>query len=163
MEHRSYGVNAAAQTYYGKSLDSLTLAEAAMIAGLPKAPSAYNPITNGARAMQRRNYVLHRMLELNYITKADYDVALNQASSTYDYRDAWFNGYTPAISATAWVGYDNFESLGNRETGGKTALPMWIEFMKTALHNLPEAPLAVPGVSWRLLSTQIPVDRSCRQ
>jgi penicillin-binding protein 1A len=79
--HRSYGVNAAAQTYYGRPLNTLTLAETAMIAGLPKAPSAYNPIANEARAMQRRNYVLQRMLELNYITQLDYEYALKQPST----------------------------------------------------------------------------------
>lgn len=81
MGHRSYGVYAAAQTYYDRPLNSLTLAEYAMIAGLPKAPSAYNPITNVTRALQRRNYILKKMLELNYITSKDYDDALKQAST----------------------------------------------------------------------------------
>jgi penicillin-binding protein 1A len=81
MGHRSYGIAAAAQTYYGKSLHDLTLAEKAMIAGLPKAPSAYNPITNETRAIQRRNYVLRRMLELNYITKESYNAAFKQPST----------------------------------------------------------------------------------
>lgn len=81
MGHRSYGVNAAAQIYYGKPLAELTLAENAMIAGLPKAPSAYNPIRNESRAMQRRNYVLNRMLELNFITREDYKKAVSQAST----------------------------------------------------------------------------------
>lgn len=67
-----------------------------------------------------------------------------KTGTTNDYRDAWFNGYSSVISASAWVGYDNFKSLGNRETGGKTALPMWIEFMKTAMANIPETPLTVP-------------------
>ncbi len=81
MGHRAYGIAAAAQVYYGKNLDELSLAEHAMIAGLPKAPSLYNPITNEARAIERRNYVLHRMLELNYITQQDYELASGQASS----------------------------------------------------------------------------------
>ncbi|MGR9037856.1 MAG: penicillin-binding protein 1A, partial [Gammaproteobacteria bacterium] len=81
LGHRSYGVSAAAQTYYGRPLPRLTLAEYAMIAGLPKAPSANNPITNKTRAIQRRNYVLQRMLELGYITKPEYDGAINQPSS----------------------------------------------------------------------------------
>lgn len=81
MGHRAYGIAAAAQVYYGKSLDSLTLAELAMIAGLPKAPSAYNPVTNEARAIERRNYVLHRMLELHHITQQEYDSALHQPST----------------------------------------------------------------------------------
>ncbi|MGR9088628.1 MAG: penicillin-binding protein 1A, partial [Gammaproteobacteria bacterium] len=81
MGHRSYGVAAAAHTYYGKSLNALSLAETAMIAGLPKAPSAYNPVTNLKRALLRRNYVLHRMLELNYISNQEYQEALQQAST----------------------------------------------------------------------------------
>lgn len=81
MGHRAYGIAAAAQTYYGRPLDKLTLAEYAMIAGLPKAPSAYNPITNETRALQRRNYVLRRMLELNHITQQEFDSASNQPST----------------------------------------------------------------------------------
>jgi len=75
LGHRSYGVAAAAQVYYGKKLDELTLAEMAMIAGLPKAPSRYNPITNPKRAVIRRNYVLGRMLILEKISQKDFDAA----------------------------------------------------------------------------------------
>jgi penicillin-binding protein 1A len=64
---RAYGVAAAAQVYYGKTLDELSLSQAAMIAGLPKAPSRYNPIANPRRALQRRNYVLRRMHQLQHI------------------------------------------------------------------------------------------------
>jgi penicillin-binding protein 1A len=81
MGHRAYGIAAAAQVYYGKSLNELTLAEQAMIAGLPKAPSTYNPITNEPRAIQRRNYVLHRMLELNNITQQEYENASKEPST----------------------------------------------------------------------------------
>jgi penicillin-binding protein 1A len=81
MGHRAYGVAAAAQVYYGKTLAELSLAEQAMIAGLPKAPSLYNPITNQARALERRNYVLHRMLELKHITQQDYQDASLQPST----------------------------------------------------------------------------------
>ncbi|MGZ5029979.1 MAG: penicillin-binding protein 1A [Methylobacter sp.] len=81
MGHRAYGVAAAAQVYYGKSLNELSLAEHAMIAGLPKAPSLYNPITNEIRAIERRNYVLHRMLELNHITQQEYENASQQPST----------------------------------------------------------------------------------
>ncbi len=77
LGHRAYGIKAAAQVYYGKSLEQLTLAETAMVAGLPKAPSAYNPITNPKRALQRRNYVLQRMLALGYISREQADQALN--------------------------------------------------------------------------------------
>ncbi|MGZ4994147.1 MAG: penicillin-binding protein 1A [Methylobacter sp.] len=93
MGHRAYGIAAAAQVYYGKSLTELSLAEHAMIAGLPKAPSIYNPITNQARAIERRNYVLHRMLELNQITEHDYEDASRQPST------AKLQSVTPEISA----------------------------------------------------------------
>ena len=72
---RAYGVASAAQVYYGKNIDELNLSEMAMIVGLPKAPSRYNPIVNPARALLRRNYVLSRMLELNFITQFEYDDA----------------------------------------------------------------------------------------
>ncbi len=71
LGNRSYGVAAAAQVYYGKSLEELDLAQTAMIAGLPKAPSRYNPIINPTRAVVRRDYVLKRMLELGYISETD--------------------------------------------------------------------------------------------
>lgn len=77
MGQRAYGVAAAAQTYYGKDISALSLAQQAMIAGLPKAPSIYNPITNPQRAIERRNYVLHRMLELQYISQSEYETAAN--------------------------------------------------------------------------------------
>ncbi len=71
LGNRSYGVAAASQVYYGKPLEELDLAQLAMIAGLPKAPSRYNPIINPERAVLRRNYVLKRMLELGYASEAD--------------------------------------------------------------------------------------------
>ncbi|MEJ2575407.1 MAG: penicillin-binding protein 1A [Gammaproteobacteria bacterium] len=75
LGHRAYGVGAAARVYYGKTLGELDLAETAMIAGLPKAPSRYNPIADPARAIQRRNYVLGRMLELGYVDAAAHAAA----------------------------------------------------------------------------------------
>ena len=69
---RSYGFAAAAQVYYNKTLYELGLHELAMLAGLPKAPSRYNPVVNSRRATQRRNYVLSRMYDLGYIFEEDY-------------------------------------------------------------------------------------------
>ncbi len=77
----AYGVVAAAQVYYGKNLSNLNLAQIAMIAGLPKAPSKYNPIINKEKALQRRNYVLKQMLENNYISRDVYDNAIIQPST----------------------------------------------------------------------------------
>lgn len=76
MGQRAYGIAAAAQAYYGKPLNDLNLQQQAMIAGLPKAPSIYNPIANSKRATQRRNYVLRRMLELKFIDSAEYKQAI---------------------------------------------------------------------------------------
>ncbi len=75
--HRAYGVAAAAQVYYGTDLDHLGLAEVAMIAGLPKAPSKLNPITNPERAKERRGYVLGRMRDLGFIDASQYQAAVN--------------------------------------------------------------------------------------
>lgn len=76
LGHRSYGIQAAAQVYYGDSIDQLSLAQLAMIAGLPKAPSAFNPITNPTRALERRNWILGRMLSLGYIDQIAHDEAV---------------------------------------------------------------------------------------
>lgn len=74
--NRAYGVASAALTYYAKKLDELTLGEIAMIVGLPKAPSAYNPLVNAVRAKKRRNYVLGRMRSLGHIDDLSYETAL---------------------------------------------------------------------------------------
>ncbi|MCB1958398.1 MAG: transglycosylase domain-containing protein, partial [Rhodocyclaceae bacterium] len=76
LGQRSYGFSTAAKTYFGKSLQDLSISEAAMLAGLPKAPSAYNPVVNPKRAKLRQSYVLRRMRELGFITDAEYDKAL---------------------------------------------------------------------------------------
>jgi penicillin-binding protein 1A len=75
---RAYGVAAAAETFFGKSLDQLTVAEAATIAGLPKAPSKYNPIVNPQLAVGRRSYVLGRMRLLGYIDNATAQTAMRE-------------------------------------------------------------------------------------
>ncbi|HFD11346.1 MAG TPA: penicillin-binding protein 1A [Crenotrichaceae bacterium] len=61
-----------------------------------------------------------------------------KTGTTNDQRDAWFNGFSPTMVATAWVGFDSSIPLGSRETGSLAALPMWISFMKQALKNIPE-------------------------
>src|SRR5215510_5872786 len=70
LGQRAYGFAAASQIYFGKPLAQIDIAEAAMLAGLPKAPSAYNPVANPKRARIRQLYVLHRMHELRFITDA---------------------------------------------------------------------------------------------
>jgi len=78
LGQRAYGFASAARVYFGKDLKDITLAEAAMLAGLPKAPSAYNPVVNPKRAKVRQQYILERMLELRYITQEQYDAAAKQ-------------------------------------------------------------------------------------
>jgi penicillin-binding protein 1A len=78
LGQRAYGFGAAAQIYFGKQLADLTVAEAAMLAGLPKAPSAYNPVVNPKRARLRQQYVLRRMLELGFIDAKQQETALKQ-------------------------------------------------------------------------------------
>jgi penicillin-binding protein 1A len=75
LGQRAYGVGAAAEVYFGKSLDQLTVAEMATLAGIPTAPSVVNPVASAEAARVRRAHVLGRMLELNYITQAEYDEA----------------------------------------------------------------------------------------
>src|SRR5438094_5744513 len=77
LGQRAYGFGAASQIYFGKALDKLTLAETAMLAGLPKAPSLYNPVANPQRAKQRQQYVLRRMSELGHISAAQYEEAVH--------------------------------------------------------------------------------------
>jgi penicillin-binding protein 1A len=72
LGHRAYGFEAAAQVYYGANIAELDLAQLAMMAGLPKAPSRYNPISNPQRAQIRRNWILGRMRSLGYINQAQY-------------------------------------------------------------------------------------------
>ena len=78
LGQRAYGFAAAAQIYFGKSLDQLTIAEMAMLAGLPKAPSSFNPVVNPKRAKLRQQYVLRRMRELDFITDEQWQTADKQ-------------------------------------------------------------------------------------
>jgi penicillin-binding protein 1A len=73
-----------------------------------------------------------------------------KTGTTNDYRDAWFSGFNSEVAATAWVGFDQPVSLGRGETGGRTALPVWIDFMRDALAGVPEKPLPVPETMVRI-------------
>lgn len=116
LGHRAYGVGAAADVYYGKTLDQLTLAQSAMIAALPKAPSRINPITSPERALERRNYVLSRMLELGYIDQAQHDQAVAEQDN------AFYHGATTEVSApylAEMVRAEVYELMGeDAYTGG---------------------------------------------
>jgi len=93
LGHRAYGVGAAADVYYGKTVGELSLAQCAMLAALPKAPSRINPITSPERAMNRRDYVLGRMQQLGFINTAEYQQARSERNT------AFYHGATTEISA----------------------------------------------------------------
>ena len=97
LGNRAYGIQAAANVYYGRDIDQLSLAELAMIAGLPKAPSAYNPLANPPRALERRNWILSRMRELGYIDAARYAEA-RQAPMSASYHGADIELYAPYVA-----------------------------------------------------------------
>lgn len=78
LGNRAYGIEAAAQVYYGKSIRDVSLAQMAMIAGLPKAPSRFNPLANPARSKERRDWIPGRMYKLGKISEADYTAAINE-------------------------------------------------------------------------------------
>ncbi|MCB1661647.1 MAG: penicillin-binding protein 1A [Pseudomonadales bacterium] len=93
LGNRAYGIQAAAQVYYGKEISELNLAQLAMIAGLPKAPSKFNPIANPERALQRRDWILQRMIKLKQISQTEYDEAIAQPIT------AKYHGLKPELYA----------------------------------------------------------------
>ena len=93
LGNRAYGIAAASEIYYGKDLSNLSIAQSAMIASLPKAPSRINPIANPKRALVRRNWVLNRMQSLGYINEIDFEIALNEPIT------ATFNGIGSEVEA----------------------------------------------------------------
>ena len=104
LGQRAYGVAAAARVYYDKSLSELTLAEQAMIAGLPKAPSAANPITNAQRGLQRRAYVLGRMRDSGFIDEAIYREAMEApVTAERHWRSPDFSAPYVAEMARQWM------------------------------------------------------------
>ena len=97
LGNRAYGIEAAAQVYYGKSINELDLAQLAMIAGLPKAPSAFNPLANPSRAIIRRDWILNRMLELDYIDDNQHAEAVSRPI-TASYHGAKVELYAPYVA-----------------------------------------------------------------
>ncbi|OUR65860.1 peptidase [Methylophaga sp. 42_25_T18] len=97
LGNRAYGVGAAANVYYGKPLQELNLPQYAMIAGLPKAPSKFNPLANPERAQLRRDYVLRRMWEVGFIEQHDYLTAI-QAPVTASFHSRDVEVYAPYVA-----------------------------------------------------------------
>ncbi|KOR08871.1 peptidase [Stutzerimonas stutzeri] len=93
LGNRAYGIEAAAQVYYGKPISELSVAQLAMIAGLPKAPSAFNPLVNPARSKERRDWILGRMYRLGSLDESSYRQALAEPET------ARYHGATPELDA----------------------------------------------------------------
>lgn len=96
LGNRAYGIDAASQVYYGKSIRDASLAQMAMIAGLPKAPSRFNPLANPARSKERRDWILGRMFKLGKIDEASYQAALAEPLN------ASYHVPTPEVNAQ-WI------------------------------------------------------------
>nr|VFK58772.1 MAG: penicillin-binding protein 1A [Candidatus Kentron sp. TUN]VFK67493.1 MAG: penicillin-binding protein 1A [Candidatus Kentron sp. TUN] len=134
---RAYGVGAAAQVYYGTTLHALTLPQVAMIAGLPKAPSRFNPITDPAQAMIRRNYVLRHMHEINYINDEEYDAAIRASITAKLHYSRSVNVEAPYVAemVRAWME----KKYKDAYTGGyrvyTTIHDKWQQYANEALHK----------------------------
>lgn len=100
LGNRAYGITAAGEVYYGKPLQELSLAQIAMIAGLPKAPSAYNPIANPRRALIRRNWILSRMYSLGFLDDNSYEEAI-RAPVTASYHPPKTDVDAPYVAESA--------------------------------------------------------------
>ena len=112
------------------------------------------PFDDSMRAIEPRNAFMIESL-LNTVTLRGTAAAAQRilkrpdvygkTGTTNDSLDAWFCGFQPSLAAVVWIGYDNPRKLGDRETGGGLALPVWIEYMQTALKDVPQQPLEAPG------------------
>lgn len=110
MGNRAYGVGAAAMVYYGRTVDQLTLPQIAMIAGLPKAPSRYNPLADPDRSLQRRDYVLGRMAKLGFVTDQQEALA-REAPITASLHTAQTEAEAPYVAEM--VRAEMFDRYGN--------------------------------------------------
>ena len=117
------------------------------IANPPTPPHAIAPRVVGAENIWIMNSMLRDVVRLGTGRRAlqlgRRDLA-GKTGTTNDQHDAWFSGFNAGLVTVAWVGFDRFKPLGNRETGARAALPMWIDYMRIALEGMPESILARP-------------------
>lgn len=115
-----------------------------------------NPVVAGEqaeRALDPRNVFLMDMMMKDVVRRGTAAKALSlgrsdlagKTGTTNDYLDAWFCGYQPSLVGISWIGFDQPKKLGSGETGGSLALPMWIDYMRTALRGVPEQQITPPG------------------
>lgn len=159
LGQRAYGFAAAAQTYFGRPLERLTVAEVAMLAGLPKAPSRYNPVVNPKRAKIRQQYVLRRMHDLKYITDAEYKGALAQPLTVKrevhnvevnaDYaaemvRQAMFERYQEAIYSNGLKVYTTLRKV-DQEAANQALRQGVLDYDRRHGYRGPEGFVELPG------------------
>ncbi|MEY4698669.1 MAG: hypothetical protein RIR85_89 [Pseudomonadota bacterium] len=124
LGQRAYGFSSAAQIYFGKDIQRISIAEAAMLAGLPKAPSAYNPVVNYRRAKIRQEYILQRMRDLKMITPSQYQSGMTE---TLHVRGVGREFTTKADFATEMVRQLLISEYGDGiYTQGMTVITSWI-------------------------------------
>jgi penicillin-binding protein 1A len=113
-----------------------------------------NPPENLARRVlsPQVHYMMHSMLQdvvrigtATHAKKLGRSDVAGKTGTTNEHRDAWFNGYVPGLVTVAWLGFDSSKPLGEGETGGETALPIWMEFMREALKDVPESSFPLPS------------------
>ncbi len=130
LGNRAYGIEAAAQVYYGKSIREISLAQMAMIAGLPKAPSRFNPLVNPTRSKERRDWILGRMYKLGRIDEARYQQAIKEPI------DASYHVPTPELAAPYIAEMARAEMVGRY---GSDAYTEGFRVTTTVPSNLQEA------------------------
>jgi penicillin-binding protein 1A len=107
---------------------------------------------NAPRAIDARNAYLVTSMMRDVVRRGTGSAAMSlkrndlagKTGTTNDHRDAWFSGFNARLVASCWVGFDDFGSLGRGEFGAKAALPIWIDFMRVALKDIPEQPFDMP-------------------
>lgn len=162
LGQRSYGFAAASQVYYGKPLDQLSIAEVAMLAGLPKAPSRYNPFANPKRAEARQHYVLRRMKELHFIDAKQYEAALKephryrksraQRDLSADYvaeivRQAMYERYKDDIYSSGLKVYTTIRK-SNQDAANRAVLQGIIDYDRRHGYRGPEKTVNTSANDW---------------
>ena len=161
LGQRAYGFAAASETYFGKPLKTVSIAEAAMLAGLPKAPSAYNPFSNPKRARKRQLYIIERMLENGFINKAQaenakteelkYKTLLSSSQTHADYvaemaRQLMFAQYGPEIYTRGLNVYTTLRAE-EQETAYQSLRRGIMDFESRQIYRGPERFIELPALS----------------
>ena len=140
LGQRAYGFAAAARIYFGKEIKDLRVSEMAMLAGLPKAPSAFNPVANPKRARQRQQYVLRRMRELSFIDAKQYDQAMNESLQVRRQIDNFAIKADHAAEMARQIAIDAFPDAYT--SGIKVITTLTLKEQEAAFHSIRQAVIA---------------------